>query len=93
MAFKINEEGKVEPVGYKNIKVHWVFDVKMDLTRKSRLLAGGYMTNPEGSLIYLLVVSKDTVRIALTVAELNDLDVIATDIVNEYLNAPCRENV
>eukprot|EP00957_Ditylum_brightwellii_P181850 13853569-Ditylum_brightwellii.AAC.1 len=33
------------------------------------------------------------VRIALTIAALNDLDVMAADIGNAYLNAPCREKV
>ena len=31
--------------GYKEITVHMVFDIKMDFTRKARLVAGGHMTD------------------------------------------------
>eukprot|EP00957_Ditylum_brightwellii_P199779 15229499-Ditylum_brightwellii.AAC.1 len=33
------------------------------------------------------------VRIALAIAALNDLDTMAVDIRNAYLNAPCRKKV
>eukprot|EP00957_Ditylum_brightwellii_P129255 9859945-Ditylum_brightwellii.AAC.1 len=65
----------------------------MDFTRKARFVARGHMTEPPSSLTYLLVVSRETVRIALTIAALNDLDIMAADIGNTYLNAPCREKV
>ena len=39
------------------------------------------------------VVSRESVRIALTIAALNDLDILACDIQNEYLTVLCRENV
>jgi hypothetical protein len=29
---------------YQEIRCHWIFDVKMDLTRKSCFVAGGYTT-------------------------------------------------
>eukprot|EP00957_Ditylum_brightwellii_P024639 1861864-Ditylum_brightwellii.AAC.1 len=51
------------------------------------------MTEPPSSLTYLSVVSRETVRIALTIAALYDLDIMAADIGNAYLNAPCREKV
>ena len=37
------------------------------------------------------VLSRETVRIALTIAALNDLEVKASDIQNAYLTAPCAE--
>ena len=37
--------------------------------------------------------SHDSVRIAFLAAALNGLDVMACDIGNVYLNAPCREKV
>ena len=39
------------------------------------------------------MVSRDSVRIALLIAALNDLEVLACDIQNAYLTAPCREKV
>ena len=65
----------------------------MDLTRKARLVAGGDMTDPPSSLTYSSVVTRESMRIAFLIAGLNDLDVLACDIGNSYLNAPCRENV
>jgi hypothetical protein len=70
-----------------------VFDVKMDLTRKARIVAGGHTTETPASLTYSSVVSRDSVRIAFLYAALNDLDVMSCDVSNAYLNAPCREKI
>jgi hypothetical protein len=80
-------------VGFQEIKCHMIFDVKMDLTRKARMVAGGHTTETPASLTYSSVVSRDSVRIALLIAALNDLDIMACDIGNAYLNAPCREKI
>ena len=42
---------------------------------------------------YASVVSRDSVRIGFLIAALNDLDILAGDIGNAYLNAPCKEKV
>ena len=39
------------------------------------------------------MVSRESVRIALTLAALNDLEVKTLDIQNAYLTAPCSEKV
>eukprot|EP00980_Cylindrotheca_fusiformis_P015627 scaffold4484_cov57-Cylindrotheca_fusiformis.AAC.1 len=44
-------------------------------------------------MTYSSVVSRDSVRIALTIAALNGLDILACDIQNAYLSAPCREKI
>ena len=44
-------------------------------------------------LTYSSVVSRDSVRIALTMGALNGLTVMACHIQNAYLNADCRENI
>jgi hypothetical protein len=80
-------------VGFQEIECHMVFDVKMDLTRKARFVAGGHMTETPASLTYSSVVSRDSVRIAFLIAALNDLDILSCDISNAYLNAPCREKI
>jgi len=86
--------GKVKP-GYSFCSTHMIFDVKMDgsFTRKARLVADGHKTKPPTSMTYSSVVSRDSVRIALTIASLNSLEVSACDIGNAYLNAPCREKL
>ena len=70
-----------------------VFDVKMDFTRKARFVAGGHLTDDPTTITYSSVVLRDSVRIALTIAERNGLDVMCCDMGNAYLNAPCREKV
>ena len=68
------------PFCYKKIKFHLIFDVKMDLNRKNRYVAGGNLTNPPLSITYVSLVSRDSVRIAFLFAALNDLDIFAGDI-------------
>ncbi|MEL6803974.1 MAG: hypothetical protein AAFO91_09360, partial [Bacteroidota bacterium] len=46
VAFKILPEGSDRPIGHQQIPCHIIFDVKMDFTRKARLVAGGHMTEP-----------------------------------------------
>ena len=55
------------------------------------LVAGGHTTDVPSTLTYASVVSRDSVRIALTIAALNNLQVLACDIQNAYLTADCRE--
>jgi len=72
-----------------------IFDIKMDgkFTRKARLVADRHKTRPPSSITYSSVVLRDSVRIALTIASLNSLEVSACDIGNAYLNAQCREKL
>jgi hypothetical protein len=48
-------------VGYQEIDCHMIFDVKMDLTRKARFVAGGHTTETPSSITYSSVVSRDSV--------------------------------
>jgi hypothetical protein len=52
LAFQFLEEDEAIPIGYKWIKCHMIFDVKMDFTRKARFVAGGHMTDPPASITY-----------------------------------------
>jgi hypothetical protein len=82
-------------VGFQEIGCHMIFDIKMDgnFTRKARLVAGGHTTETPSSATYSSVVSRESVRLAFTIAGLNDLDIYAADISNAYLHAPCREKI
>ena len=75
-------------VGFQGITCDMIFDVKMDLTRKSRFVAGGRLTETPASITYSGVVSRDSIRLAFLIAALNDLDIIACDVGNAYLNVP-----
>lgn len=61
--------------------------------RKARFVADGHKTDTPPSVTYSTVVARDSVRICLTLAALNDLNILAGDIENAYLSAPCREKV
>jgi hypothetical protein len=93
IAFKFLEEGEQVPVGSKWIPFHMIFDVKIDLTRKARFVAGGHWTDASSQLTYSSVVTRESVRIAFLIAALNDLDILAADVGNAYLQAPAREKV
>ena len=95
-AFEVFEGGIEElPTGYQEIKCHMIFDVKLggNFCRKARLVAGGHTTETPATLTYSSIVSRDSVRIALTVTALNGLDLMACDIQNAYLTADCREKI
>ena len=46
-----------------------------------------HITDPPTNLTYSSIVSRDSLHIAFLIAALNDLNILATDIGNEYLNA------
>ena len=92
-AFQRYDGNPHELIGYQQITTHFVFDIKMgeNFRRKARLVADGHKTEPPASITYSSVVSRDSVRICLLVAALNDLEIESADIENAYLTAPCRE--
>jgi hypothetical protein len=94
-AFEIHEGEIKALVGYQQIKCQFVFDVKLGegFRKKARLVALGNRTQTPATLTYSSVVSRDSVRIALTVAALNELDILVCDIEGAYLTAKCREKV
>jgi hypothetical protein len=91
IAFEILDEGERAPSDWKRSSGHLIWDVKMDFTRKARWVKDGHKTPDPVSSNYAGVVSRDSVRIALTYAALNELDVFAADVQNAYLQAPSSE--
>ena len=90
-AFDVLDEGENPPSQYKYVGFHLVFDIKMDFSRKARLVADGCKTPDPVTSTYAGVVSRESVRIAFTYAALNDVDVWVGDVQNAYLQAPCSE--
>jgi hypothetical protein len=94
VALKMLDKGEEVPPAYKYIDCHMIFDVKMEnFRRKARLVAGGHMTGVPSVPTYASVVSRESVRIALTIAALNDLDILASDVQNAYITAPNSERI
>ena len=83
------------PCGFQEIKCHMIFDVKIgeNFRRKACLVAGGHTTDAPATLTYSSVISRDSVRIALTITALNGLEVMACDVQNAYLTADCHKKI
>ena len=91
VAFRILDHGEEIPHGWTESSGHIVFDVKMDFTRKARWVKDGHKTAEPENSTFAGVVSRESVRIALTYAALNDIKVTVGDIQNAYLQAPSSE--
>ena len=94
-AIRVHDGAPEELIGFQQITGHLIFDIKLGegFRRKARFVGDGHKTKPPSSVTYSSVVSRDSVRIMLMVAALNNLDIQGADIENAYLTAPCREKV
>ena len=81
------------PVGYKKIRVHFVYDCKHDGRHKARLVASGNLTEVPLESVYSGVVSLRSLRLVLFIAELNGLEVWGADVGNAYLEAKTKERL
>ncbi len=94
IAFNILPDRHDATIGYQKIQCHMIFDVKMkDFQQKARLVAGGHKIKAPATITYASVVSGQTVRLALTIAALNDLQVKVGDVLNAYITAPIKAKV
>ena len=93
VAFKKLDDGEKSPSGYTEITCHLIFEVKFDLRRKARYVAGGHVTDCSQGMTYSSVVSRERIWIGLFLEALNGLKVLVADIQNSYLNAPTEDNV
>ena len=86
--------GKVQaPKYHKNIRAHFVFDVKHDSRHKATLVADGHLTDAPLSSVYSGVVYLRGISLVLFLAELNGLESWGTDIGNAYIEAFTKEKV
>ena len=83
------------PPGYQDIKCHFIFDINMgdNFLQNTCFVASGHMTETPATLTYNYIVSRDLVRILLTIAARNGLDILSYDIQNAYLTADCLEKI
>jgi hypothetical protein len=70
-----------------------IFDVKPDLRRKARLVAGGHKVDARGHSSFSSVVRLDSIRLLNVIAKAQGLQVLAGDVGNAYLNADTKEKV
>ena len=89
--FEILPTGAPVTVGWKNSHGHLIWYVNMDFAQNACWVKDGHRTPDPKESNYSGVVSIDIVRISLTYADLNDVDVTADDIQNAYFQAPYYE--
>ena len=71
-----------------------IFDIKQeDFRCKVHLVAGGHTTSAPATITSANVVSRESVRIALLLAALNNVEVKTADIENAYITAPCSKEI
>jgi hypothetical protein len=63
----------------------------MDLTRKSRSIAGDHMTKSSSSVTHARVALRESAQVVLTLAALNGLEVLSLDAQNACLTAPATK--
>ena len=96
VAFKLLGDDESPPPTFQEMRCHIVYDVKMEnFQQKACLVAGGHMVTEvsSGTMPYASVASRESVRIALILAPLNNLEVKAADIENAYLTALIDEKI
>ena len=94
IVLKLLYEGDNTPPTYQEIICHIYFYIKMGyFWRKDRYFEGGHATVAPPTFPYASVVSRESVRVALTLAALNDPEDKTSDIQNAYLTAPCLEKI
>ena len=91
--FRVLAEDEPISDGYKQIPYHIVFDVKLYLRCKTRLVVDGNWTDVIREDIYLGVVGMDTVRLGFTLGDLNDLKCCTGDVSNAFLNGYTKEKI
>jgi Reverse transcriptase (RNA-dependent DNA polymerase) len=78
---------------FRKIPYHLVFDVKLYLRKKARLVAGGHKTAPPKEDMYSGVVDLFMVRLGHMIAAANQLKVCAANISNVFLYGTTKEQV
>jgi hypothetical protein len=56
-------------------------------------VAGGHLTKAPVTITYASVVSRETMRLALTFVSLNDLEIKVGNVLNANITAPVKEKV
>ena len=70
-----------------------IFDVKVDLRIKARLVIGGHIVDSSVHEVYAITMKSISARILMTIVSPNSLDVMTGDIGNAYLNANTKEKI
>ena len=95
IAFEVFEGDISKLENYEHISGHLTFDINLgeNFRRKARFVADGYKASTPNSITYSSVASRDSMRLFLLVAALNDIEIRSADVQNAFLTAPVLEKV
>jgi len=91
--FEFLPPGAKPPEGYQKARLRVIYDVKHDLRRKTRIVIGGDRVDATGLARYSSVVQLASIRLLNIIAKAQDLQCLAGDVGNAYLNAETKEKV
>ena len=78
---------KARAEGFQFALLRMIYDIKVDLRRKARLVIGVHVVGSSGHKVYASITKSVSDRILMKIAAANNLDVMTGDIGNSYLNA------
>ena len=87
-AFDLVSGGERASPGYSKASGHIVFDVNMDLIRKTRFVENRHLNPDPIDSNFAGLVTWDSVRIIFTYAAVNGLDIYAADIKSTCYKLP-----
>jgi Reverse transcriptase (RNA-dependent DNA polymerase) len=91
--FEFHEKGHKPGNDYQWTTLTMIFDVKQDLRRKARLVAGGHLVDSLDNNVYSSTVKGISVRILYVIAHKRNLKLLCGDVGNAYVNAYTNEKV
>ena len=93
--FEFHPAGYHEDLGseWQRTSLHMIFDVKQDLTRKCRLVAGGHLVDMLDIQVYSSTVKSISVQLLHVISHKANLEQLCGDIGNAFPNAYTKEKV
>ena len=80
--------------GWQFAPLRMIYEVKQqDLRRKARLVIGGHVVDSSMHTVYSSTIQSISVRLLMLVAAKTGLNIMAADIANAYVTAPCWEKI
>jgi hypothetical protein len=92
-AFNIQSVGYHPGPTYQPTTLTIIFDVKQDLRRKARLVAGGHLVDPMDHSVYSLTVKGISVKLLHVIAHKAKLEQLCGDVSLAFVNAFTLEKV
>ena len=80
------------PKEYQYYRLHMVYDMKPDLTHKTRLVCDGFRVNSRGLLTSATVVKGVSVRLFHLIADSQNPKFLQGDIGNAFIQAHAKDN-